>query len=498
VRHAEDVSRALPPLALAALLAAGALALWPGPPPTREPSPQRPVVGVEVALEAAPPPEARPAPSPSSAPPPAPASAPPPPGCPAEEIVDPPGLLRPSTWSLLRLRVEELNARLPTLARDGSEDLAAGLREVAREASATAAERLLTAPDRVQDGFDVAVAAQLHLGMGALVQGALDQAWHHASTATREAAEDPAGWALLARVAAERDDPGARLAALRRAFALTPDEPAIALALARSAAEAGAFDDATAAVEAYLRAVPEDARVRAWSDRLRLRRALTERHREVRDGGLVVLLAEGDARPILAAMRAGLGLAARLVGRTRRASLTAVVYADGEAMRRATCAPSWSGGVFDGVLHLDGRSIDRPEGLRAVRHEAAHAQLARLRGRAPQWFNEGLAQFVEGEPTAAVQASFDRLAERRLLIPFASLEGRLVVIDDAADARLAYHQSLAMFRYLRERGGHRAVVMAADRIEAGSPEDLLEALLGEEAGSPAALQAQVRAWRPRR
>ena len=46
------------------------------------------------------------------------------------------------------------------------------------------------------------------------------------------------------------------------------------------------------------------------------------------------------------------------------------------------------------------------------------------------------------------------------MLPFASLEGQLLVIDDPDDARLAYHQSLAMFAFLLERRGARGVPVA--------------------------------------
>jgi hypothetical protein len=56
-----------------------------------------------------------------------------------------------------------------------------------------------------------------------------------------------------------------------------------------------------------------------------------------------------------------------------------------------------------------------------------------------------------------------------------------LVIDDPRDAELAYHQSLAMVRYLVHYRGERALGDAIERIERGEHEDLLDALLGEPA-----------------
>lgn len=464
-----------------------ALALWwmpredrRPPPVVAEVLPPRADAGLDAAAS-----EPAPAPSTPSAPLPPPVSASAPAGCP-EDDPEEPGFVRPSMWELLRMRTQELRDRLPQLSRDASPELRAGLMALGGDEEGRL-DPLLRAPDRLRDGFDVAVAAHLHAGMRALGQRDARSALRHATLAVREGPGDPMTHALVALASDEADDPARAREALARAYALEPDEPAIALAYARAEAEAAHFDRALRAVDAYLAAEPEDARIRSWRARMASRAELTAGHERSSSAGLDVLSRRGalsreQLESLLTVTRETLEDVARRTGHARRAELAIVVYADRGAMRRATCTPEWTGAVYDGVLHLDAETLAHPAiAARVVRHEATHAQLARVRGPIPHWLNEGIAQWMEGPPSERTRASWRRMTERRFWIPFASLEGGLLVIDEPRDAELAYHQSLAMVRYLVHYRGERALGEAVERIERGEHEDLLDALLGEPA-----------------
>lgn len=423
--------------------------------------------------------------APSSPPPPPPVSASAPPGCPEDEP-ESAGFVRPSLWELLRLRTQELRDRLPQLSRDASPELREGLTRLGDEEEEALA-LLASAPDRVRDGFDVAIAGRLHAGMRALGRRDARTAHRHAAVAVREDASDPIAQALLALASGELADPTRSRDALDRAYALADDEPAIALAHARAQAEAAHFDRALRAADVYLDAVPEDVRLRSWRERMASRAELTAGHVRASRAGIDVLYPRDavGAEPLRAlfdTVRTTLDEVARRTGHARRAELAVVVYADRDAMRRATCTPEWTGAVFDGVLHLHAQTLSHPVvASRVLRHEATHAQLARIHGLIPHWLNEGFAQWMEGPPSEGARASWRRMTERRFWIPFASLEGGLLVIDEPRDAELAYHQSLAMVRYLIHRRGERAIGEAVERIERGEHEDLLQALLGEPA-----------------
>lgn len=462
-------------LVLVAAIGAAAWLLWPRAPTPLAPS-ARLAPAAPASLEPAP---EDPATPPDRAPPPVPGGAPA--ACP-EDDVDPPGFVRPSVWELLRTRTQELRDRLPQLARDASPELRDGLNGLGAEDPLAAVSLLRAAPDRDRDGFDVAIAAMLHLGMRALARGDAAEALAWAERAAREDPRDPLAHALAAIALEPLGHPSDASSELRLAHGLAPDEPAIALASARALADGGEFDGALRAVDVYLAAVPEDARITSWRARIAARAELTRTHARRASRGLVVAWPARslDVRAI-DALEAELARAIdEVAARTEtvpRPLLVAVVYDTLDELRRATCAPSWSGGIFDGVLHLDAATVRGPHLARVARHEATHAQLRTLRAPIPSWLDEGFAQEMEGAPSPAARAAWRRLVERRYWIPFASLEGELVGIEDPEPAALAYHQSLAMFLFLRERGGEGAVRAAFERVREGHREDLLAALV---------------------
>ncbi len=401
-------------------------------------------------------------------------------GC-AEDEPDPPGFVRPSVWELIRLRNAELRDRLPQLSRDASPDLRAGLVGLSAADPDPALERLRAAPDRDRDGFDVAVAGLLNAASRALADGDLEAAARRATRAVEEAPADPGARALRAMVLREQGRERAAWETLAPAFAGTPDEPAIALLHARLSEDVGEHAAAREAIDAYLREVPEDARVTGWRARVRVRAELTETHARRSWNGVEVLWPDQDPRatPIDALMETvdgAMRAMARVMGVARRPELTVVVYRAREEMRSATCSPEWTGAVFDGALHVDLDRLADPDGLRTVRHEATHAQLALARGPIPFWLNEGVAQWMEGPITEGKARRLAALASRGVWIPFASLEGPFLVIDDPADAGFAYDQSLVMVRWLVEREGQRAIADALRLVAEGDPHDLLTRL----------------------
>ncbi|MBX3273563.1 MAG: hypothetical protein KF729_25085, partial [Sandaracinaceae bacterium] len=429
----------------------------------------------------------------------APVSASAPAACPEDDL-DPPVFVRPSAWTLLRETTDELRDRLPHLARDASPALRAGLEGLNGDDPLGAVNELRAAPDRVRDGFDVAAAAMLLLGMQALGAERAHEARSWAQRARREAPRDALA-DLLEAMAVDRPDAARERARLyRRALSLRPDEPALALAAARALAEAGELEEAARHAASYLAEHPEDARIASWARRVRARAELTREHARRTDRGITVLWPDrvlGVRRidDLTTTIDEAMREVAGLLGEPARAELLVVVYHDVEDMRRATCAPSWSGAVFDGALHVDARTLEGPRASRVTRHEAAHAALAMLAAPIPTWLGEGLAQAMEGPPTAANEAAWQRMVERGYWIPFASLEGELFSIDDADAARLAYHQSLAMYLFLEARGGPTGPRRALSLVRARQREDVLSTVVPGADG--AALLAFLRERRAR-
>ncbi len=86
-----------------------------------------------------------------------------------------------------------------------------------------------------------------------------------------------------------------------------------------------------------------------------------------------------------------------------------VIVQSREAYLKTTGAAEWSGGQYDGRIHValfDGNSIG-PQTRRTFAHELVHACLAEFRD-VPAWLNEGLAQRLSGE--GATPGRRERLA----------------------------------------------------------------------------------------
>jgi len=111
-----------------------------------------------------------------------------------------------------------------------------------------------------------------------------------------------------------------------------------------------------------------------------------------------------------------------------------------------TRAPHWAAASFDGQVHLPLDVAQDPvQRVPILRHELTHAFLAQAAsGRIPLWFNEGLAQYYQGEriqslPGSSTAGWLDSLPSRRTFMDL-----------DEDQAQLAYHYSLAVTQELME------------------------------------------------
>lgn len=393
---------------------------------------------------------------------------------------------RPTLGTLISDRVAELNDRMRAAHRreSSSEALREGLRLATDPATADQALALLgSAPDRVEDGFDLRVAVLVVLAANALGAADATRARSLARTAAREAPRDALPRALEALADERLGDPASAAEALAAAHALAPDEPSIAVALARHLRDGPDPAAAVAVIDGYLREVPEDAALARTRERLRRRATAMAGHRTTnRHGVTMVAPASTDRAAALAALEvvdAALTRSARLLGVERPGTLSVLVYATQEAMRDATCGRVWSSAMYDGALHVSADAIGSADGALALRHESLHATLHRALPNVPvpTWLDEGLAQYASGEHEvdAGVRRSFRLMVDERAVIPFASMDGAFLVIDDPTDARLAYHQALAMVLWLVERRGERGVADAiAHLARGGDPTRVLE------------------------
>jgi hypothetical protein len=272
--------------------------------------------------------------------------------------------------------------------------------------------------------------------------------------------------------------------ALETAFTLDPEEPIVALPLGRLASNTPDEDLALRALRVYLDAYPDDVEMVRLAARVELRRDLAAGYPRLDRDGLTLRhhpsVTTEDARASLDLAADVVSEAARLLGVPPRQELSIVVYESRSELRAVTCVPGWAGGVYDGSLRLTGNTVSDPsERLRVIRHEGLHAALADAVGPAPYWFNEGLAQRFAHEHSPVHEASWERIRRSGMIIPFPSLDGSFLDIHDSEDARLAYHQSLAMVDLLAERRGEQVFADAVSYMrEGGDRNELFTHLAG--------------------
>jgi hypothetical protein len=115
-----------------------------------------------------------------------------------------------------------------------------------------------------------------------------------------------------------------------------------------------------------------------------------------------------------------------------------------EAYRKATNAAEWSGGLYDGRIHvplIEGAQFG-PRTRRTFAHETVHACLANI-GRFPAWLHEGLAQRLSGDtlPAAARQELQDKI--RAGTVPKLEQMSQNWSNLSSQHARIAYNLALA-------------------------------------------------------
>jgi hypothetical protein len=120
----------------------------------------------------------------------------------------------------------------------------------------------------------------------------------------------------------------------------------------------------------------------------------------------------------------------------------------------------WAGGVafsdYNIILIGVPPSIADTWGTSTVRHELAHLVIGRfgqscLGGSRPNWLNEGLAVYSEGEPDNSVLTDLEQAVEDNAFFPVRSLNGAFPSHDSGIN--LAYSQSYSLVNFLLESYG---------------------------------------------
>lgn len=196
--------------------------------------------------------------------------------------------------------------------------------------------------------------------------------------------------------------------------------------------------------------VPNDGLERMY-DKVR-RESEADRSGDKLYGMHVALRYEGQtlpadtARAILATLDREFSRISSMLGCSSEERIVAIVQSR-EAYLRSTGAAEWSGGQYDGRIHvswMEGNDVS-PEIRRRLAHEMVHACLTNLtagRTPLPAWLQEGLAQKFSGDTLSV--ASRDRLrtlAEARQIPRLEDLRQNWSMMS-SGNARIAYNLAL--------------------------------------------------------
>lgn len=141
-----------------------------------------------------------------------------------------------------------------------------------------------------------------------------------------------------------------------------------------------------------------------------------------------------------------------------------------EAYLKATGAAEWSGGLFDGRIHMPAgpnQQLDA-ETQKALTHETVHACLAML-GQWPSWLQEGMAQKLSGEVlNPVVAAKLKEFGKAGQLPALGALSGAWGGLD-SRNAAVAYAYALEAVDTLYESAqadGVRNLLRNPERLTA--------------------------------
>lgn len=171
---------------------------------------------------------------------------------------------------------------------------------------------------------------------------------------------------------------------------------------------------------------------------------------------------------ILSALESDYDDLARDLGTPPRDNILVTLYTQ-TGFFDVTQAPDWVGAIYDGKLRIpiSGLSSVTPDLARVLKHELAHAFIAKLAGgRCPPWLNEGIAQFLEPRNLGGNGHALALLFKNQQNIPFNELEGSFMRFS-GAKASVAYAESLAAVSYINDSYGMSDVQRILERLSQG-------------------------------
>ncbi len=262
---------------------------------------------------------------------------------------------------------------------------------------------------------------------------------------------------MLSYVLLVRSEYSTALEYLARAKQIFPNSAGVAQYAGQAYYGLNRTDDAIREWQAAQRIAP-NPNVAAWLEKAERDRD-SEAGTEQRETGHFVLRYQGGATPALAAevlhtLEEQFRSLASSLDFTPVEPIGVVLYTQ-TGFRDITRAPSWAGGINDGRIRIPvaGLNSVTPEFSRVLHHELTHSFVHQMSlGRCPTWFNEGLAQWMEGRRSAESARSLLALYDRNQMPTLDRMEGPWNSLS-ANEAGLAYAWSLAAVEYILSRSG---------------------------------------------
>jgi hypothetical protein len=146
-----------------------------------------------------------------------------------------------------------------------------------------------------------------------------------------------------------------------------------------------------------------------------------------------------------------------------------VILYTGQQFEDITRAPSWVGAINDGRIRVpvQGLTAVNEQLSRVLRHELTHSFLQqKTRGRCPTWFQEGIAQWMEGRRSGASASALLSTYDDNAGIPLSSLEVSWMQLSGTG-ASFAYAWSLAAVETILANGNMAQLVQLVDAVTTG-------------------------------
>lgn len=254
-----------------------------------------------------------------------------------------------------------------------------------------------------------------------------------------------------ARQLLESNQPAQALEQLQIALPRHPRDPNVLVLAGFAAYRADQLRSAADYWKQALDIAPNDVLARAYA---RVKRELdADQSRDKLYGIHIALRYEGatlpadTARAILATLDSDYMTIAAQLGCASEERIVAIVQSR-EAYLHSTGAAEWSGGQYDGRIHVawtEGSEVG-PQMQRALAHELVHACLTSIPSGStpwPAWLQEGLAQKLSGDTLpAGVRDQLHQLAEAHAIPRLENLRQDWSRLS-AQNARAAYGLALA-------------------------------------------------------